>query len=279
MVNWEVVVKKLDGTQATTQLNETQIREVISSGGQVFIRWYTITATLNGVPVQVSTMFNIQGIRELERQGLTVTKGPPIDDRIIIPNQFFGPQVVPTPTPTPTPEGPDPSPIIEEPTTQKPIEPTTQGPGTTEQISISPGVFQIINDRVAGEVLYIAATSFEGTQAKAFLQIKNASGTQLIVKENILSFIQDREERIFYNENAFGETSLTAELFVWSMDNAPLSGVKSFPVTKLEPIGQPPFIPPPRTPSPGVAGTPFGIAAIGLLGLGVLGALGVGKKK
>ena len=184
--------------------------------------------------------------------------------------------------PTVTEPEPTPTPTTEQPTTQEPITETTQGPTAfMELVSISPGVFQILHDRIVGEVLYIASTAFEDPHARAFMQVKSLDGTVLVLRENDLNFFPtERDERIFFNESAFGETEVTVELFVWEFtEPIPLSASKSFNITALKPTVQPPFTPPIGIQPTGVAGTPFGIAAIGLMSLGVLGSLLGGKKK
>ena len=102
-----------------------------------------------------------------------------------------------------------------QPETPSTLEPFPSQPG---MVTISPGVFQIINDRLAGEVLYIASPNFFDSPrtARALMQIKTTNGAPLVIKENVLNFTQSQpDERIFFNEGAFGETELEIELFVW----------------------------------------------------------------
>ncbi len=180
---------------------------------------------------------------------------------------IFGLDVTSTPTPIPTPP----------PITTLPKLPL--GPGITgQEISVSPGAFMIINDRVKGEAIFIASPTFEDSQAKAVLQI-SVGTTPLRIKENTLNFSPtQRDERISYDENAFGESELNIIISVFNSQGALIGSKSTFKITPPTPTVPQPFRPtgPERQ---GVAGTPFGVAAIGILGMGILGALGVGGKK
>lgn len=175
----------------------------------------------------------------------------------------------PTPTPTPTPS------------TQDPITDTTQNPVAFIQlILINPGPFTIKNDRVVGEVLYAAIPDFHDSHARAIMTVNSLDNVNLVTKTVTLNFTStERDERIFFDESAFGEQEVRVELFVWEFtEPVILATKKTFNVTKFVPQIPQDFRPP-GDERPGVAGTPFGVAAVGLLGLGILGALGVGGKK
>jgi len=87
-----------------------------------------------------------------------------------------------------------------------------------DMVSQSIGVFTISNNRLQGEILYIAESVFNpfwyGKKIKSVLQFKNADGILLGQKLNDLTFTNtERDERIQINESAF-ENAVTVEFFV-----------------------------------------------------------------
>ncbi len=137
---------------------------------------------------------------------------------------------------------PDEPPIIEPPV----IEPNDEVNPT--MVSQSIGAFQIIDNRVKGEILYIANNSFNSfwndKPISSFVQIKDINNQVLVVKENKLHFSQtEREERILIDESAFKSNPVTIEFFVWVSlaDNRAFADPKRITVE----IGQPPPPDPP----------------------------------
>ncbi len=130
-----------------------------------------------------------------------------------------------------------------------PIEPPPDDTVKPTMVTQSIGDFEIIDNRITGEVLYIANSSFNpfwnGKQISIFIQFKDSRGQVLVIKENKITFTDtEREERIQVNESAFNSTPITVEFFVWvsTIDNRAFADPKRIDVTKGEP---PPPDPPP----------------------------------
>jgi len=134
---------------------------------------------------------------------------------------------IPTPPPPPPPP---PTPIVI----------------TTNMVSQSLGVWKIESDRVIGEILFIANSTFPnfllGQNIKTFINIVDSNNVTIGVKENTLNFTAtERDERIFYNESAFGNQFVKIQTIVTSPDNQAMAKAITFDVTTL------PTIPPPTT--------------------------------
>jgi len=148
-------------------------------------------------------------------------------------------------------------------------------------VSISPGVFNLENNRVTGEILFIAQSNFGSDfynkPISSFTQIKTLDGkTVLDPKLNIIYFTEtERDVRIPINEIVGAQTSLIVELFALSEQELAVAISKSFRVN----LEDPPQV-------PAVAGVPSGmfnqiIAGLfmGGVALAFLGGLKGGKKK
>jgi len=148
-------------------------------------------------------------------------------------------------------------------------------------VSISPGVFNLENNRITGEILFIAQSNFGSDfynqPINSITQIKSLDGNILTSpKFNTLNFTEtERDERIQINEGAGGLTSVIVELFAWTQQGLPVAVSKSFTVNLEDPAQ-----------IPVVAGVPSGmfnkiIAGLfmGGVALAFLGGLKGGKKK
>jgi len=120
-----------------------------------------------------------------------------------------------------------------------PVAPT-QMPKTS-WVSISPGVFNLENNRVTGEILFIAqsdfGSDFYNEPINSITQIKSLDGVNLISpKFNTLNFTEtERDERIQINEGAGGQTSVIVELFAWTQQGLAVATSKSFTVNLEDP--------------------------------------------
>jgi len=132
--------------------------------------------------------------------------------------------------------------------------PPTDPVPNTGMVSQSLGVFDLSDDRLTGEILFIANSAFNpffyDKTIFSFLSIKDPTGADLVTKQNDLIFNEtERDERIFFDEGAFGNTELHLKAFVFSLDSQfnslAFSEVKEFIVKANEP----PVIPPTTTPS------------------------------
>jgi len=148
-------------------------------------------------------------------------------------------------------------------------------------VSISPGVFNLENNRVTGEMLFIAqsdfGSDFYNKPINSITQIKSLDGVNLISpKFNTLNFTEtERDERIQINETAGGQTSVIVELFAWTQQGLAVATSKSFTVN----LEDPPQIPvvaraPGKMFNQIIAGLFMGGVA-----LAFLGGLKGGKKK
>jgi len=108
-------------------------------------------------------------------------------------------------------------------------------------VSISPGVFNLENNRVTGEMLFIAqsdfGSDFYNEPINSITQIKSLDGVNLISpKFNTLNFTEtERDERIQINETAGGHTSVIVELFAWTQQGLAVATSKSFTVNLEDP--------------------------------------------
>ncbi len=151
-----------------------------------------------------------------------------------LPPEIFQPPTEPTPPTEPPEVEPPPPPVNDE--------------VNATMISQSIGAFEIIDNRVKGEILYIANNSFNSfwndKPISSFVQIKDIDNQVLVIKENKLHFSQtERDERILIDESAFNSNPVTIEFFVWvsNIDNRAFADPKRIEVT----IGQPPPPDPP----------------------------------
>jgi len=123
------------------------------------------------------------------------------------------------------PPGTPPPPGIPPPPTTPPIPPPippTMG-ATIKAVTQSLGVWQIEGDRITGEILYIATNDFPPgfyeKDLRSFIDIKDSAGRTIVVKENTLNFFLDqRDERLFFDEAAFGNQVLTVHSIVTTSD-------------------------------------------------------------
>ena len=108
-------------------------------------------------------------------------------------------------------------------------------------VSISPGVFNLENNRITGEMLFIAQSNFGSDfynePINSITQIKSLDGVNLISpKFNTLNFTEtERDERIQINETAGGHTSVIVELFAWTQQGLAVATSKSFTVNLEDP--------------------------------------------
>jgi len=144
-------------------------------------------------------------------------------------------------------------------------DPTPDPVPNTGMVSQSLGVFELKDDRLTGEILYIANTAFDpffyGKNLFSIVSIRDKNGVDLVTKQNDLFFTEiERDERIFFDESAFGNTELHIKTFVFSLDDQfnalAFSDVKEFIVNANEP----PVIPP-TTPTGGNKLSQFLLAA------------------
>ncbi len=113
-----------------------------------------------------------------------------------------------------------------------------------QSVSQSLGVWKIENDRIVGEILYIANSVFPnslyGQNIKTFINVVDSNNVTLVVKENALNFTkEERDERIFFNESAFGNQTVKIQTIVTSPEGESMAKSITFDVTTL------PTIPPP----------------------------------
>jgi len=168
------------------------------------------------------------------------------------------------PTPEPEPPMPEPEPEPEPPMPEP--EPIMRQP-QRDWITQSLGVFELKDDRLTGEILYIISTKFDpfwyGRNLLSIVQIKDPNGTPLVLKENNLAFTEtERDERISIDESAFGNTELSVQAFVWNDLTQHFSEVKEFTIKS----GDPPTVP---TPTPTKPSLNF-IQALPFIGIGAL---------
>jgi len=107
-------------------------------------------------------------------------------------------------------------------------------------VSISPGVFNLENNRVTGEMLFIAESNFGSDfynePINSITQIKSLDGEKIVLKFNTLNFTEtERDERIQINETAGGHTSVMVELFAWTQQGLAVATSKSFTVNLEDP--------------------------------------------
>jgi len=130
--------------------------------------------------------------------------------------------------------------------------PTPDPVPNATMVSQSLGVFDLAEDRLTGEILYIANSSFDpffyGKTVFSFLSIKDPSGADLVTKQNDLVFTElERDERLFFDESAFGNAELHLKAFVFSLDSEfnslAFSDVKEFIVNAADPPVVPPTTP------------------------------------
>jgi len=92
--------------------------------------------------------------------------------------------------------------------------------------------------------LYIATLDFPPAfyekDLRSFIDIKDANGITIVVKENTLNFFSDqRDERLFFDEAAFGNQFVTIHSIVTTSDFQPMARAIDFevkPVPATPPI-------------------------------------------
>jgi len=128
-------------------------------------------------------------------------------------------------------------------------DPTPDPVPNQNMVSQSLGVFNLENDRLTGEILYIAQSAFDpffyGQTIFSLLSIRDKNGVDLVTKQNDLVFTElERDERITFDESAFGNIELHLRAFVFSLDNEfnalAFSTVKEFIVKEEDPPMPPP---------------------------------------
>jgi len=108
------------------------------------------------------------------------------------------------------------------------------------------GVWNLSGNRVTGEILFIITSKFDpswyGINLRSLLEVRTADGVLLFNKENNLAFTEtERDERILFDESAWGQSELHFKSFVWSESGASaFSAIKKFAVA----IDEPPIVPP-----------------------------------
>ncbi len=165
-------------------------------------------------------------------------------------------------------------PPVEPPETEPP-EPQPDTTVNSMMVSQSVGAFELKDNRIKGEVLFIANGSFNpfyyGKSISSFVQIKNIRNDVLVIKENPITFTEvQRDERITIDESAFNSNPVIIEFFVWvsASNNDAFADPKRIELT----IGQPPPPdPPPITVKQDtifkvLKGILFGSVALTLLG-------------
>lgn len=95
---------------------------------------------------------------------------------------------------------------------------------TTDMISQSIGFFKLKDNRILGEILYIAESKFNpffyNKELVSIVVIRNENGDQLTIKPNSLFFTEtERDERIFIDESAFDLKKVIIDFFVWDSLN------------------------------------------------------------
>jgi len=268
---FEVIVIKADGTEARTQLSTEQMGEIFATGGRIFIRKYLVTFTNPDGSTFLSLTFLSN--EEIAFINLPFKKTEFRDDEIF---EGFGftPTTPPIQPPTTPPIQPPTTPPIQPPTTP-PIQPPTTPPTTPtpntpniDWMNQSLGVWDISGDRITGEILFIITPKFDPAWYRrnlhSIVHITDIDGVPIQApKFNNLTFTAtERDERITFDEAAFGNTELMISSFVWSDDAAfSFSEVKRFTI-KAE---DPPQIPPP------VQGTKLNfLQALPFIGIGAL---------
>lgn len=112
---------------------------------------------------------------------------------------------------------------------------------STDMISQSIGAFEIKDNRLIGEILYIATNKFNpafyGKAISSFVQGKTVNNEILFLKENRLTFLENqRDERIIINESAFDQEKIILKFFVWKSLDEPLAftEIAQTEVTKID---------------------------------------------
>jgi len=222
----DVLIKLKDGSTIEDSITDEEAFLNIKAGNKIFISKCSGNFIFGGQKVSFTGLTS-QVLKEFQDKDPTliieiVSCQPVIMDLTDI-HEFESFEVPIGETPT-TP--PPPPPITEPPPITPPIPPPT---ATKQAVSQSLGTWQIFNDRVTGEILFIASTnfppSFYGIDLNSFVQIKDKTTNQvLVIKRNTLNFtLEERDERLFFDEAAFGNTELKATAFVWTTGNQAMS--------------------------------------------------------
>jgi len=135
-------------------------------------------------------------------------------------------------------------------------------------ISISQGIWNLSMDRVTGEAIFIIDKDFDPYYYKRNLtlvtQIKDEVGKIIVIKNNNLWFTEtERDERITWNEGAFGNKKVTVLMQVLNENNQSFTFEKEFTLNEEDD---------PTVPEPGRTGDKYNefIKALPLMGIGLL---------
>lgn len=135
------------------------------------------------------------------------------------------------------------TPMTTEPTITGPAPSTLEPFPTTELLSVS-ATLTIINDRVAGNIVFLYGADIRLDQtirATAFLTVSTPENLTLINKSNSLLFTTlERDETINYNEGAFGHKELKVQVTALrEPDLVPLTALPQFTITDKTPLPTP----------------------------------------
>jgi len=128
-------------------------------------------------------------------------------------------------------------------------QPPTPPKVSTDMITQSNGVWNIEDNRITGEILFIASTKFNSfffdKAILSIVSIKDEFGTDIITKQNDLFFTStERDERIIFDEfipSEIQKVKIKSVVFVSQTDTAAFSLPLEFEVIRSDP----PTIPPP----------------------------------
>jgi len=143
------------------------------------------------------------------------------------------------------------------PPTPPPIPPPTPEQEVTQDMVLqNNGVWTIDQDRIMGEILYIATNKFNpffyDKVITSLVQFKDKNGTIISIKLNNLQFFEtQRDERLMFDERiGFDNEIVSVSSFVWvneTTDNRAFSKSMLFTVKRIDP----PKVPPPTSPIKG----------------------------
>jgi len=230
------------------------IRVVTSSGAEknFLVTWTSIIGFMNrGFKVfSVTTqqpsgeVIEFEIARSLAERALKLLTEIEHQEEITPPPIGVPPPFIPTPTPTPTPP-PIPPPPEEQEVTQ-------------DMVLQNNGVWSLDQDRITGEILYIATNKFNpffyNKILTSIVQFRDKHGTPILIKVNNLQFFEtQRDERLMFDERVgFDNEIVDVTSLVWvndTTDNRGFAKTMLFTVKRSDP----PTVPPPTTPIKGNA--------------------------
>jgi len=111
-------------------------------------------------------------------------------------------------------------------------------------VQITPGIFSLENNRVVGDITFIAKQNFQMSfsPVKSIVEITDLNGANVInPKQNTLNFTAtERDEIISINEGAGGLTEVRVNIFAWTQQNIALAPVRTFMLRLVDPPQVPP---------------------------------------